>query len=168
MFWLVMTGRSAPGTPRPSVIEGLLIYASKGELDRALADFNRALEINPRDAFTYINRGNVYNATGDLNQAIADFSRALQINPRYAEAYNGRGASYGMKGDLERSIADFTRALEINPKFPTAWFNKGLSCERAGRKAEAREAYQNFIRYAPSQQAAKINHAQKRIRALSR
>jgi tetratricopeptide (TPR) repeat protein len=79
-----------------------------------------------------------------------------------------RGACYGIKEDLERSIADFTRALEINPKYPTAWFNKGVTCERAGRKLEAWEAYQNFVRYAPDQYFAKILRAQERIRALSR
>jgi tetratricopeptide (TPR) repeat protein len=143
-------------------------YAFKGYPKEAMSDYNRALELNPRDAFTYNNRGNLYMATGDLERAIADYSRALQINPRYAEAYNNRGGCYGMKGDLERSIADLSRALEINPNYPMAWFNKGLSCERAGRKLEAREAYQNFVRYAPHQYSAKILHAQERIRALSK
>ena len=46
--------------------------AKKGDLDGAIADFNRAIELDPKKAGAYTNRGSVRNAKGDLDGAIAD------------------------------------------------------------------------------------------------
>jgi tetratricopeptide (TPR) repeat protein len=55
--------------------------------DKAIADYNGALWLNPSIAEAYYNWGNAYGRKGDDDKAIADFTRALRINPNYAEAY---------------------------------------------------------------------------------
>ena len=52
---------------------------------RALADFNKAIELNPT-AFSYLYRANCYYMSDNYAQALADVSKALQINPNYQEA----------------------------------------------------------------------------------
>lgn len=143
-------------------------YYEKGNFDRAIADYNQALQINPRFAGALCNRGVAYGSKGEFYRAIADFNRSLEINPRDALTYNNRGNAYCFIGDFNRAIADYDHALQINTRYATAWFNKGLACEKAGRKAEARESYQNFLRYAPPQDFNKMHHARERIRALWR
>src|ERR1700730_12939908 len=70
-----------------------------GDLKGALADYNRAIELDPYDAIPYENRGVVKAAQGDLHGAIADFNRALQLSPGNAEAYDNRGVAIQKTGD---------------------------------------------------------------------
>ena len=57
------------------------IALNKKQYDQAISDYTRALEINPRLAEVYHNRGFAYQQNGQNDQAIADYSKALEINP---------------------------------------------------------------------------------------
>src|SRR6476661_879989 len=50
--------------------------------NRAIADFDAALRINPTHVRAYLNRGNANFAQGDYDRAIADFGNALRLEPR--------------------------------------------------------------------------------------
>ena len=70
----------------------------KGDLEGALAAYDRALTVEPNAADIYVKRGNVRHAKGDLNGALADFDQALTLDPavvrndrNVAEAYSRRG-----------------------------------------------------------------------------
>jgi tetratricopeptide (TPR) repeat protein len=93
---------------------GAARYA-RGDIEGALAEDDRALELDPQYAEAYKNRGTARHARGDIDQALADFDRALELNPRYAEAYTNRGMVRYGRGDLEGAIEDFDRALEFTP-----------------------------------------------------
>ena len=53
----------------------------------------KSLEINPKDATAYHNRGLVKHALGDMEGAMPDYDKAIEINPDYAYAYNSRGVA---------------------------------------------------------------------------
>ena len=55
-------------------------YKEKGELDRALKDFNKALELNPDFAEAYNNRGIAYGIKGQVDEAIEDASKAIALD----------------------------------------------------------------------------------------
>lgn len=81
---------------RPSLDTGSYLnrgvaYGKKGQYDQAIVDFNKAIELNPRDAAAYYNRGISYEKRGQHDRAILDFTKAIEINPRYAKAYINRG-----------------------------------------------------------------------------
>jgi tetratricopeptide (TPR) repeat protein len=99
-------------------------YDNKGQYDQAIADFTKAIEINPRYAKAYTNRGSVYNSKGQADRAIADYGKAIEINPRYANAYNNRGIAYEKKKLRDKAIADYRAALEVNPS--SDWTRKAL------------------------------------------
>ena len=90
-------------------------YDDKGEVDIAIADFTKAIALNPNYALAYNNRGNAYGRKGDYDRAIADFGRAIKLNPKDADAYNNRGLAYDDKGNKEKAIADYRKVLEIDP-----------------------------------------------------
>src|SRR5262250_2644019 len=83
----------------------------QGGYREAIADFNRALESNPRYAEAYHGRGLVYGNLGRLDEAIADATRALEVNPKLEVPYTTRGAAYLDKGRPAEAMADFNRAL---------------------------------------------------------
>src|SRR3954468_14541336 len=90
-------------------------YSAKREFDRAIADYNEAISLEPEIAQPYLSRGIAYQAQHEFDQAIADYEQALRINPNSAAAYNNRGNVYRDKGDLDRAIADYDQAIKLNP-----------------------------------------------------
>src|SRR5437588_12955326 len=95
-------------------------YWRKGDYDKAIADENKAIEINPKCADAYMTRGAFYLDTGDDDQAIADASRAIEIDPQNVRAYNNRAFARGRRGDFAGAIADTSRAIDIDPAWQAA------------------------------------------------
>lgn len=102
-----------------------MVYRGKGDNDRALADYNEAIKLDPNNAKAYNNRGNLYDDRGDRDRAIADFNQAIKLDPTFAVAYNNRGTAYSNKGDNERALADYNAAIRIDPKYAEPVANRG-------------------------------------------
>lgn len=96
-------------------------YAKKGEYDKAVSDFNKALEINPKDAEAYYNRGSIYYWKNQYILAISDYTKAIEINPRHFKPYRNRGGAYTEIGEHDLAISDFTKVIEINPRYAEAY-----------------------------------------------
>jgi len=105
---------------------GYIFLAIKGNEDRAIVDYSKAIELDPKYADAYYNRGIAYKRKGNLDQAIADYSKAIELDPKLATAYNNRGIAYRAKGNLDQAIADYTKAIELDPKNATAYNNRGI------------------------------------------
>ncbi len=94
-----------------------IAYGKKGEYDKAIADFTKALELEPNTIFAYRNRGLAYLYKYDHGKAIEDFTKILdeQHDDDYeaAGAYLLRGFAYILKRDHDKAIADYTKALEL-------------------------------------------------------
>ena len=96
----------------------------------------RPLEITPKAANAYHDRGFTYRAKGERDLAIADFTKAIEIDPKYVTAYLGRGVEYRNKGEFAKAIADYNKVIEIDPKSATAYNNRGLA--HSGNKDHVR------------------------------
>src|SRR4029077_562879 len=75
-----------------------LAREAKGDHDGAIADYNRAIDFNPKYAGAYNNLGVAKQAKGDLDGAIADFNRAIELDPKLAISYHNRGLAQKAKG----------------------------------------------------------------------
>ncbi|MEX0678036.1 MAG: tetratricopeptide repeat protein [Pirellulales bacterium] len=94
--------------------------------DEQLSYYTKAIELNPKLAEAYNNRGLSYGELGQDTEAISDFNKAIELNPKLAEAYNNRGLSYGELGQYTEAISDFNKAIELNPKNAPAYISRGL------------------------------------------
>lgn len=90
----------------------------KGEHDKAMADYNAALETDAKNAVAYFNRGLAWHFTGNYEKSIADFSQALAIDPTNVPSYFNRGDDWWRRGEYGKAIADYTKAQEIVPSDP--------------------------------------------------
>jgi tetratricopeptide (TPR) repeat protein len=86
-----------------------------GRYDEAIADYNRALAINPDDTLVLANRANAYGSKGKINEAIADFKRILEIDPNDYKVCHDLGLTYADIRDYSSALYYFNKALEINP-----------------------------------------------------
>jgi len=85
-----------------------------GENNRAIQDFNQALQINPKFAPAYLKRGKLRSRQGDLNGGVKDYSQAIQLEPDYADAYYNRGVLYYKLGNKDAALQDFISALQFH------------------------------------------------------
>ncbi len=99
----------------------------KGDYQGELADYNRAISIDPNLAIAYNYRGLLKeNKLQDIQGALADYNRAISIDPNYAIAYNNRAALKSEKlQDLRGGLADINRAISIDPNYDIAYNNRG-------------------------------------------
>ena len=78
-----------------------------------LMDLSAAVRLEPRNAYLYYNRGNVYVTRRDYNRAIDDYTRALSLDSHLAEAYYNRGIALIDSGKLNEGISDLSKAGEL-------------------------------------------------------
>jgi tetratricopeptide (TPR) repeat protein len=84
--------------------------------DKALADFGRAIEIEPQSVYPYTNRAEVNRVMGNYDEVIADATQAIRIDPALNASYTVRGLAYEKIGAVEKARGDFNKALDIPKK----------------------------------------------------
>ena len=90
-----------------------IAYSDQGLHDRAIQDYDKAIELKPDFADAYNNRGNAYADKGAYDRAIQDYDKAIELKPDFADAYNNRGNAYADKGAYDRAIQDYDKAIEL-------------------------------------------------------
>ena len=93
-------------------------YAEKSQPVRALADFERALELKPNYAEALLGRGEILAQKGKWRQAVWDYDRAIRLKPGFADAYVDRAIAFDTQHEYRRAIADFDQALRLRPNDP--------------------------------------------------
>jgi len=94
-------------------------YRGAGRADAALADFERAIAINPRLPEGYVGRATVRLEAGQPQQALPDLDRAIALDARAASAYARRCFAKSALGwPAEEALADCRQALAIDPSDP--------------------------------------------------
>ena len=92
--------------------------ASKGvdtqlKVAKAMEDFNKAIELNSRNAYIYYDRGNLHAMKKEYTQAVDDYTMALKYDPRLAEAYYNRGLARIFSNNRAEGIADLSKSGEL-------------------------------------------------------
>jgi len=124
-------------------------YAKSNKHEKAIEDYNKAIELNPDDATAYNNRGNTYAKSNKHEKAIEDYNKAIELNPDYATAYNNRGAAYAKSNKHEKAIEDYNKAIELNPDDATAYNNRGAAYAKSNKHEKAIEDYNKAIELNP-------------------
>jgi lipoprotein NlpI len=124
----------------------------KGDLDRAIADYDEAIELNPNFYSAYAGRANVYASMGELDRAIADrdFAFDLELTARQTNLhFFYLGVLHFRKGDLLSAAADFaTVPLSFGEsKYPYAALWEEIALRRLGLPGELATARAELDRY---------------------
>jgi tetratricopeptide (TPR) repeat protein len=134
-----------------------LAYRSKGDHDRAIADFNAAIKADPANTFAFMSRGTARYEQGDNDGAIADYGEAVRVDPKNALAFTNRCNAYRTKGDNDRAIADCDEAVRLSPQLAQAFDNRGMARFAKGETDGAIADYDEAIRLDPSFALAFLN-----------
>jgi tetratricopeptide (TPR) repeat protein len=110
---------------KAALVDRGIAHIGKGDYDRAIEDFNGAIQIDSKYVPALKSRGWAYEDRASLNndrdQAIEDYTRAIEdytqaigVEHQNAEHYYNRGYCYLAKDDYDRAIEDFTQAITFN------------------------------------------------------
>jgi tetratricopeptide (TPR) repeat protein len=86
----------------------------------ALADFSRAIEMQPENGNRYFWRGLTYYDQQDYPAALSDFSKAIELQPEGSGIYHWRGETFYHLKRYGKASSDFKRAL-LHRKQPSRW-----------------------------------------------
>lgn len=141
-----------------------IAYSAKGDLERAIADFDKSLELYPGYINALMDRGIAYGTKGDHERALADFSAAVRANPRLADPYNGRCYTLALMGQAAAAIADCDRALALAPNTPYILDSRAYAYLRAGDFRRAAADYDLILQLEPKNAPALYGRGIARLR----
>ncbi|MDQ1639566.1 MAG: hypothetical protein QOF62_2905 [Pyrinomonadaceae bacterium] len=105
-------------------------YSNRGNLEKALEDYNQVIQSQPSDARAYArafnNRGFVFYKQGNTNRALEDFNRAINLSPHDASPFNNRGAAYSDLGKFKEALNDYGKVIEYRPKSSLSYLSRAF------------------------------------------
>jgi tetratricopeptide (TPR) repeat protein len=136
------------GNSSDYLILGNLAY-EREELDRAVAYYDKAAEVQPDYAYAWSNKGVALSRLNRHEEALCAYEKALGASPEYAHAWYGKGTALGELGRTEEELAAYERAVSIDNDYAEAWYNRGVALGNLGRYEEALTAYDRAIGLKP-------------------
>ncbi len=124
--------------------------------EEALAELDRAIAQNARNATAWSRRGEVHRWLGHYDQAVADFTTALELEPANVWSLAGRGEAHHLVGRYDQALADLTAALDIDPTYAWALCARGMSHRQAGSHDLAVADLTAAIEHAPTFTRARL------------
>ncbi len=92
----------------------------KGEFDLAVINYNKVIELNPKETSTYMSRGLAYYNKEYYDKAIADYGKVIELNPEEASAYFKRADIFEKTGEMTKAVADYQKVVELDATNETA------------------------------------------------
>ena len=132
-------------------------FSTIGLSERAIKEYEKAIELYPRCVVAHNNLGNLYLAKGWYEKALKEFKQALKENKGFVEVYNNIGLAYLNLGKYEEAIAAYRKALKISPQTPQLHLNLGAVYEEQGLIEEAIEEYRKALALKPNYEKARKN-----------
>jgi tetratricopeptide (TPR) repeat protein len=86
-------------------------YLRLTDLEKALADCDEAVRLDPKHAYALDNRGDVYREKKQYDRAIVDFNAAIKVDPSFVSAYVNRARTFEDMGNLASARADVDTVL---------------------------------------------------------
>ena len=119
-------------------------YSQKGQYDKAISDFTKAIELNTKDTYAFNNRAFAYEATNQYDKAITDWSNAIELAP-VEYNYLNRARLYRNGGQYDEAIADYSKLIQLHPTKATGyWFRAAAYYETGSFEKDVRD-YRKLI-----------------------
>jgi tetratricopeptide (TPR) repeat protein len=124
-------------------------------LEDATVPYQRAVEIDPDNAWSYYGLGLANSRRGNFAAAIGNFIESIEINPHFLPARLQLAAIYSEQGNYRGAVAEYQRAIEAcrsdDELLPDLYFGMGDSYRAQAEYGLAVESYQRAIKALRSQ-----------------
>ena len=120
-------------------------WGSKKEYDKAIADFDEALRIDPELAESYYFRAMSWCAKDELDKGLADINQAIDIDPKLMGAHAFRGRICYAKKDYAKAVTDFDEAIRRQPQLAALYLIRAEAWQRQKVYDKAMADYKEAI-----------------------
>jgi Flp pilus assembly protein TadD len=142
------TVRSSPQSALAHASLGA-VEADAGHLDKAEAEYRRALTLDPESPLAHSGLASLVEAKGQIEQAIAHYGEAIRAQPDAWRPHDSLALLYESAGRLDEAEAEFRTSIDNVPIQPGPHSNLGLLLETRGRMQEAVTEHRQAVRLDP-------------------
>jgi superkiller protein 3 len=129
-----------------------------GRIDDAIAETEKALELDPSIVKAHVNLLVLYGRTGNAKKAEEHYQAALAASPeQFPEAYYNYGVLLRNQGKFDEAEKVFRKAAALVPSNDAAHNNLGYLLEREGKLSDAAAEYSKAIDANPASRQAHFN-----------
>ena len=132
-------------------------WIEKGDYQKAIDSYEKAIALNPNDADAYNNKGVALDNLGEYQAAITCYDQAIALKPDDVNAYNNKGTALGNLGEYQAAITCYDQAIALKPNVAKAYNNKGVALVNSGEYQAAIMCYDQAIALQPDDADAYIN-----------
>lgn len=132
-------------------------YLNMKDYDRAIADYDQSLRLNPKYIKSFGNRGLAYANKKDYDRAIANYNEVIRLDPKLFIGFYNRANAYANKKDYDHAIADYNEVIRLNPTLAVAFGNRGIAYANKEDYGRAVADYSQAIKLDPSKTNFFIN-----------
>ncbi|MFT3769145.1 MAG: tetratricopeptide repeat protein [Minicystis sp.] len=125
----------------------------------ALAHFDRAAELAPRDANVYFRRGDCHAKLGDLEHALANYRRALALDPTSIDGLHTMGKTLVALGRPAEALRYYDQAIALAPRYVDFHASRAIALEVLDEHAAAVRDYDRILELDPSHVVARFSRA---------
>jgi tetratricopeptide (TPR) repeat protein len=156
--FMVKAGAKSPNDPETQS-NLALAYKNTGDLERACAAFERAVELNSKNPVSWNNLGNAFGAVRRMDDAIGAYKRALGLAPDYPECLTNLASAFMTLRQETLALRAIDHAIALRPDFAEAHNTRGEILSKQYRHDAAAAAYRRAISLKTGYAAAMINMA---------
>ncbi len=164
---LTLWSKTALTSPDSSTAHGSLgrAYQDRGQLKKAIREYEKAIEIFPDNYKAYYNLGVIYDLQGALKEAETNYKSAIDINPAFVNARFNLGNIYHKQGLLSEAMHQYRTVTELDPADFEARNNLGVAYAAQGKLKQAMAEWKKVLKMDPDNKSAadNINKAKKML-----
>jgi tetratricopeptide (TPR) repeat protein len=128
-----------------------VFFGVQEQFDRAIADFEKAIELDPENPTPYYNQGLTYNDTGDTDRALSDLDHLITMKPsEIADAYQLRGSILFNRHEYARALRNFDEVIDLAPRNAFTLCQRGLTLGFLQRYEDATRDFNASISLDPT------------------
>jgi len=153
------SGAASPESHPISASDNDSKIAESDDLDRVIADLDRAIQRTPDDAQVYRDRAYAWARKGDMDRALADYEQAIRIDPNDPTIFHDRGLIWERKREFNKAIVDFDHAVRMSFTDPEFYCDRGAAWFEKGRLDRALADFNQALKINPRLATAYVRRA---------
>jgi tetratricopeptide (TPR) repeat protein len=118
-----------------------MCLARQGDITNALANIDRAIELEPLEYQYFFFRGILSVFNGSYEEAIRSFEMAIELNPMFVLGVYQKGLVQQLVGKSEDATQTLSHAINLHPSLAIAYLSRGELYDYQKKYAKALEDY---------------------------
>ncbi len=121
------------GTPAKVAYRQGLNLMKQGNVNGALAMFDKCISLDPQYGPAYIDRGAAYLQVNQPEKAVTDSNLALNLLPDNSGVFCNRGIAYWKLNQRQKALEDFSKVISLSPDDHLGYMNRGAALVELGQ-----------------------------------